>query len=189
MNAADLLDRAERRAARFSQFRSALVYLVGAGLLAGAYCTGKAHGGSSERISQAKQEEKLADVARAAAVETVTVVHIATEKAAKRVDAARASVGVVDASTLAVQVTPNAPPLLVTVPAPVVERIVADSLLIIAQRVEIGALRALVVADSAAIRARDVHIRALEGDRPRFGLKTGLLAGAALVLSIVVAAK
>lgn len=186
MTAADLFARAERRARGSTLGRSLLACAAGLALLGAAYCRGRAVGETSARMTEARRGIAAAEIARGAAAETVTVAAHETAIAAKRAKAADAIVRVVDPTTLAVEVTPASPAMVIRVPEPVIARIEADSALIEAQATEILGLRALIVADSVVIRSQQVALQDLEHAKaPRCGMKCGIGLGVGGLLGLV----
>ncbi len=129
-------------------------------LVALAYWQGETKGRRSVTLAQLEQGKRRADVARAAAVETVTV----RERSKAKIDTL---VQVVDDHTLSVQETPTAPVQTIAVPALVVSRIVINDSLI-------ASYRRLVVRDSTAIRYRDSLLAA---PRPRSHWGLGVAGG------------
>jgi hypothetical protein len=110
-----------------------------------------------------------------------------------------AQVHIVDATHLAVRVTPTAPDSAIGVPPPVVayiaslEQTVAakDSALqardgqVATSATETAALRREVAADSVMIDEKDKENAALKEKIPRFGFRSGFVAGVAVLVGIV----
>jgi hypothetical protein len=172
MTALQGLQAAERLAAiRVAAQRIGFVLLVAVGLVALGYWRGRAD--ATPSVTPALEN---ALVARAAAAETVTVRAKVTDTLYRRSAALRDTVRIVD--TLTVEVVADGGTVTVTIPAPVIRRLQADSATIEGQRWEIAARLRLSAADSAVIREQAAVIRQLHAERQRCGRTCGIVIGA-----------
>lgn len=182
MNAADVLAAAERNAVARAWGRRALFTLAGLTLLGAMYCAGQRSQSSADAIAQSIQRTDTLMVERAAAVETVTVIHRETVRAEAIATAYHDTVTVVARDTVELLISNNGAAdsvVRVEIPPVVVARIVADSVLITDLRAGTQALSALVQADSGVIASQG-HTIDLQSKQhgPACGVRCGIVIGA-----------
>lgn len=180
-------------AAMISRLGVQYVGLVVLGILtAGAlgYCTGHRDGQDAQKLAQQTAAVAVAREGRAVAATGAVQAVRAVDRGRPAVDQARALVGVVDATTLTIRVTPSAPPERLTVPPQVVARMVQDSLHILRLQAAVAALTGLVRADSALIASQDALIKTLRDVKtPRCQAKCGAAITVGAIIAGVVVVK
>lgn len=149
-------------------------FLVGLAAWVPAVCS---HDGRDHAdIRRLEHDVADAKIVRSVATETVTVHVKELVEARAESNRLRSLVHVVDATTLSVRTTPSDVPTLVTVPAAVTLKFVADSVLIAKQERQLWRYEALARADSLVIAKQDSLIRGLK-KRNRCGRKCGIALG------------
>lgn len=147
----------------------------------------RAHGVEFQAL---RDSTAIALGSRAAAVETVTVHQPAIDRAVNASEVAGQLVTIIDASTIAVRVTPTSAPVLEKVPEQVTAKMRADSIAIAELRAQNARLQVVVREDSNVIRLQARQISVLEkrnrcGSRCWFVIGVLTTGGAAVVVDRV----